>query len=153
MFYVSRWTKDSLVRTAKLKRTFTEICDGREFSPEWPSCIETVVQTLHSVSSILLILESGINISNKMVANVIADVHFLNLAVFRQLNKEIFIDVVKVLLDLWFGKGAVGVVRGVVVDVGDEDGLREVGLDVFPWASVAVSAGSDFEIERTVDPK
>jgi hypothetical protein len=120
------------VSISTLKRTFTEICNGREFSPKWPSCIEAVVQTLDGISSILLILESGIDISDKMVANVIADMHFLDLAVFRQLNKEILIDVVKVLLDLWFGEGAVGVVGGVVVDVGDEDSLREVGLDVFP---------------------
>lgn len=88
-----------------------------------------------------------------MIANVITDMHFLDLAVFRQLDKKVLIDVVKVFLNLGFGEGAVGVVGGVVVDVWDEDCLGEVGLNVFPRTSVTVSAGSNFEVERTVDPK
>lgn len=88
-----------------------------------------------------------------MIANVITDMHFLDLAVFRQLDKKVLIDVVKVFLNLGFGKGAVGVVRGVVVDVWNEDCLGEVRLNVFPRASVTVSAGSDLEVKRTVDPR
>lgn len=88
-----------------------------------------------------------------MIANVITNMHFLDLAVFCQLDEKVLIDVVKVFLNLGFGEGAVGVVGGVVIDVWDEDCLGEIGLNVFPRASVAVSAGSDFEVERTVDPR
>ena len=137
----------------KKKLTFTEICYRREFGPEWPSSVETVVQTLDGVSGVLLVLEPSVNVANKVIANIIADMHFFNLAIFRQLDKEILVDVVKVLLDLGFCQRAVGVVRRVVVNVGDKDGLREIGLDVFPGAPVAVSACSDFEVERTVHPE
>lgn len=37
-----------------------------------------------------------------------------------------------------------GVVGGVLVEVGHEDGLAVGGLDVFSRAAVAVTAGADF---------
>ena len=40
-----------------------------------------------------------------------------------------------------------------MIDVGDEDRLRKVGLDMFPGAAIAVSAGTDLEVEGTVDPE
>ena len=44
-----------------------------------------------------------------------------------------------------------GVVGRVLVEVGEQDGLRIRGLDVFPRAAIAVAAGADFVVERTVD--
>lgn len=37
-----------------------------------------------------------------------------------------------------------GVVGGVLVEVGHEDGLAVGGLDVFSGAAIAVAAGADF---------
>jgi hypothetical protein len=44
-----------------------------------------------------------------------------------------------------------GVVRGVLVEVREQDGLRVGGLDVFAGAAVAVAAGADFVVEGAVD--
>ena len=61
----------------------------------------------------------------------------------RQLTVEVLIYRVKALLQLLFGLVTYGVVRGVVVDVRKQDGLRECRFDVFPRATVAVAAGTD----------
>jgi len=87
-----------------------------------------------------------------MISDVVADVHLFNLAIFRQLDKEIFINVVKIFLDLGLGQIAAGIMRGVMVDIGNEDGLREVGLDVFTRTAISMSTSTDFEVEGAVDP-
>ena len=43
-----------------------------------------------------------------------------------------------------------GIVGGVLVEVGEEDGLAVGGLDVFAGAAVAVAAGADFVVETAV---
>jgi hypothetical protein len=43
------------------------------------------------------------------------------------------------------------VVRRVLVEIGQQDGLRVRWLDVFPRAAVAVAAGADLVVEGAVD--
>ena len=43
------------------------------------------------------------------------------------------------------------VVGRVLVEVGEQDGLRVGGFDVFARAAVAVAAGADFVVEGAVD--
>jgi hypothetical protein len=43
------------------------------------------------------------------------------------------------------------IVGGVLVEVGEEDGLRVGWLDMFARASITVSACSDLVVEGTVD--
>ena len=44
-----------------------------------------------------------------------------------------------------------GVVGGILVEVGEEDGLRVGGFDMFSRTAVAVSAGANFVVEGAVD--
>lgn len=44
-----------------------------------------------------------------------------------------------------------GIEGGILVHVGHQDGLRVRRLDVFPRASVAMSAGADFVVEGAID--
>lgn len=44
-----------------------------------------------------------------------------------------------------------GIVRRVLVKVGQQDGLRVRRLDVFPRAAVAVAAGANLVVEGAVD--
>ncbi len=53
---------------------------------------------------------------------------------------EIFINGVKTFLELFFGELAYGVMRWVVVHVGQKNSLREGGLDMLSRAAVAVAA-------------
>ena len=43
------------------------------------------------------------------------------------------------------------VIGGILVEVGEEDGLAVGGFDVFARAAVAVAAGADFVVEGAVD--
>ena len=44
-----------------------------------------------------------------------------------------------------------GIVGGILVEVGQEDGLRVGWFDVFARTTVTVPAGTDFVVEGTVD--
>lgn len=64
---------------------------------------------------------------------------------------EIFINGVKTFLELFFGELAYGVMRWVVVHVGQENSLREGGLDMLSRAAVTVAAGANlWEVVRRV---
>lgn len=39
-----------------------------------------------------------------------------------------------------------------MIDIGNEDCLGKVGLDMFPGAAIAVSASANLEVERTIHP-
>jgi hypothetical protein len=100
---------------------------------------------------ILFILESSIEIPNEMVAYVIANMHFLQLAVFSELAEKVFIEGVEMLLDLLGVESVSRVVHRILVDVSAEDGLRVVWFDVFSGAVVAMTAGTYFVVEGTID--
>ena len=63
--------------------------------------------------------------------------------ILGQLDPPILVKLVKVLLQPLLAR--------VVVHVWQHDGLRELRLDVFARATVAVSARADFEVEGAVD--
>jgi hypothetical protein len=52
-----------------------------------------------------------------MVAHIITHIQILELAIFTQLNKHVFVERIKVLLELNFVHGAVEVVGWVAVNV------------------------------------
>ena len=85
-----------------------------------------------------------------MIIVIIAHHHLLDLAVLAHLAPEIFIESVEVILQLPRIHFDFGVVRGVLVEVGQEDCLTVGGLDVFARAAVAVAAGADFVVEGAV---
>lgn len=75
---------------------------------------------------------------------VVAHDEFFQLAVLAQLAPNVLVEGVKVVLQLRGVHPVLGVVGGVLVEVGHEDGLAVGGLDVFSRAAVAVTAGADF---------
>lgn len=80
----------------------------------------------------------------RTVIVVVANDEFLQLAVLAQLAPNVLVEGVKVVLQLRGVHPVLGVVGGVLVEVGHEDGLAVGGLDVFSGAAVAVTAGADF---------
>lgn len=65
------------------------------------------------------------------------------MAEFCELTIEVLVDRVKSFLELLLVKLADGVMRRVVVNVGQQNRLRERRLDVLARATVAVSAGTN----------
>jgi hypothetical protein len=85
-----------------------------------------------------------------MVSHVIADVHLFYFTVLAELGIEVFVEGVKVLLDLLRVQCVSGVVDWVLVDVSTENGLTELRTNMFSTASIAVSACANFVVERTI---
>ena len=72
------------------------------------------------------------------------------LAVFAHLAPKVLVESIEVVLELRRVHVGFGIVGGVLVEVGEEDGLAVGGLDMFAGAAVAVSAGTDFVVETAV---
>jgi hypothetical protein len=72
--------------------------------------------------------------------------------VLAQLDVKVLVEPVKVFLQLLLRyRVPFEAVRGVVVNVGKEDGLGELGLDVLSGTPVSVPARPDLEVEGAVD--
>lgn len=91
------------------------------------------------------------NTANEVVACIVADVHFLNLPEFGEFHEYILVKQVKVLLQLLGVHAAPGLVCRVLVDVWEQQRLRELWLGVLAGALVAVAARPDLEEEGAVD--
>ena len=86
----------------------------------------------------------------RTIVIVITNDHLLRLAILAHLAPEVLVEGVEVVLQLAGIHLVLGVVGRVLVQVGQQDGLRVGGLDVFARAAVAVPAGADFVVEAAV---
>ncbi len=93
----------------------------------------------------------GIEEDKLTIIIVIADNHLLNLAKLAHLAPEVLVEGVEVVLKLAGVHLDLGVVRWVLVQVGQQDGLRVRWLDVLARAAVAVSTRADLVVKRAVD--
>lgn len=168
LWCLKRWNKGScrVAKVHKVAKSFTftlpqlvlttttlpEIRHGRQLGMQRSHGIPSIIQRLNCSSCFCFVFESRVHVSEKVVTDIVAHNHFLEVSVFRQFNEEIFIKPIKIRLELFCRHILTfGCVARVIVDVGKEDGLWELRLDVFSWTSVAVSAGTNLQVERTVD--
>jgi hypothetical protein len=82
---------------------------------------------------------------------VVAHHQLLDQSILAQLAPNILVEGVEVHLHLLRVHLVLRVVRRVLVQVREQDGLAVRGLDVFARATVAVTAGADFVVEGAVD--
>ena len=72
--------------------------------------------------SIVFGLEACIDITDEVVADVVADVHLDKVAEFPELDKHVLVEVVELCLEFGVGEGTVRVqVTWVLVHVREED--------------------------------
>lgn len=82
----------------------------------------------------------------RTIVVVVAYDEFFQLAILAQLAPDVLVEGVEVILQLRGVHPVLGVVGGVLVEVGHEDGLAVGGLDVLSGAAIAVATGADFLI-------
>lgn len=82
---------------------------------------------------------------------ILTNNQLLQLAVLAHLAPHVLVESIKVVLQLAGVHPILGIESRILVHVGHQDGLRVRRLDVFPRASVAVSAGADFVVEGAID--
>jgi len=138
---------------------FTKICDRRELGIDRASPEPAIVQIAYSTFSIFLATELDVDVSNEMIAKIVANVHLLNLSVFVfQLNENVFEEVVVVLLhflvrhicDQMRSVGRLCGILRVHVQVLEQACLREGWFVVDTRASITMTASTDFEIEGAI---
>jgi hypothetical protein len=84
--------------------SLSEVGDGREFGVDWTSSKPPIVEFSSSTIGVFLATEFDVNIAHEVIAEVVADVHLLNLAIFvLQLNEYVLEKVVVMLLHLLVG--------------------------------------------------
>ena len=81
---------------------------------------------------------------------IITDHDLFDFSVLAHLAPEVFVEGIEVVLQLACIHLVLGVISGVLVQVGQENGLTVGRLDVFSRAAVAVSASTNLVVERTV---
>jgi len=86
----------------------------------------------------------------RTIVIIITNNHLLQLAILAHLAPKVLVKRIEIVLHLLCIHLVLGVVRRVLVEVGEEDGLRVGWLDVFARAAVAVAAGADFVVEGTI---
>lgn len=82
---------------------------------------------------------------------VITHDYFLRLTILAHFAPKVLVEGVKVILQLAGIHLVLGIVGGVLVEVGQEDGLRIGGLNMFSRAAIPVPACADFIVEGAVD--
>jgi hypothetical protein len=82
---------------------------------------------------------------------VITHDDLLDLAKLAHLTPEVLIEGIEMVLELRGVHLVLGVVGWVLVEVGEKNGLRVGGLDMFAGAAIAVATRSDLVVERTVN--
>ena len=92
----------------------------------------------------------GIDRKRRTIIIVIAHHHLLRLAVAAHLAPEVLVEGVEVVLQLRRVHLVLRVVRRVLVQVRQEDGLRVGRLHVLPAAAVPVPARADLVVEGAV---
>ena len=125
-----------------------------------PPAEPAIVEVLHRGLRRRLVLELDVDVPHQVIAQVVAHVHLLDLAVgVLALAENLLEEVVVVLLHLLVSDaggevaavGRLGGVLGIDVEVLDHQGLGEGRLVVDAAAAVAVPAGADLEVEAAVD--
>jgi len=126
---------------------FAEIRDRRELAVDGPRRVPARVQRVAGFLRAVFVFESCVDVADEMIVIVVAYNHLLNLPKLAHLTPEILIESIEVVLQLTGVHLVLRIVGWVLVQVGQEDGLRVGWLDVFARAAVAVAAGADFVVE------
>merc|ERR1719409_2218181 len=145
---------DGLVVLAAAR--LAEVRHGRELADERPARVEAAEERLERRVRVLLVGELAVDVADHVVAQVLADVELLDLAVAGELVVDLLVELVELLLDLLRVELRRVPARGgdlrrrVLVHVLHDHRLREGRLVVLARAPVAVAARADLEVERAV---
>ena len=137
---------------------FAEVCNWRVLSHDHSVAVVAAVHAFHRSLSLGLILILEVDIADHVVANIVRNHHFINLAKLGHLHEHFLIESLKVLdrfdqILFWHVTSVRKSDRCVriLVHVLETESLRKWRLVVDTRASVAMPARAYLEVERTVD--
>lgn len=136
----------------------TKIRYRGEVSNDWPPFIRSSNKILQRILCLVFLPKLDVDITNHVVSQIITYVEALDVTIFAQFLKQIFVEILKMGLDLLridglaLGVDAGGDHIGALVHVGKQEGGADAGLSVQTRAPVAVPARADLEVKRAVHP-
>jgi len=147
---IAETTSHTALPTIQPAASFAEIGDGRKLAVDGARGVPARVQRIASFLRAVFVFETCVDVANEMIIIVITYNHLLNLPKLAHLAPEILIESIEMVLKLARIHLVLWVVRRVLVQVRQEDGLRVRRFDVFSRAAVAVPAGADLVVERAI---
>jgi len=147
---IAETASDTPLPTIQPTTRFAEIRDGGEFAVDRAGGVPAAVQGIAGFLCGVFVFETCVDVADQMIIIIITNHDLLNLSKLTHLTPKVFIKSIKVILQLRSIHLVLGIVGGVLVEVGQQDGLAVGGLDVFSRAAVAVAAGTDFVVEGAV---
>lgn len=148
---VAESSSDASLSRVQSATRLSEVRNGRKLAVDRSGSIPSRIQRIASLLRRVLVFESRIHISDQMIVVVVAHHDLLDLAVFAHLAPKVLVEGIEVVLQLLWVHARLVVVGRVLVEVGQENGLRVGWFDVFARAAVAVAACADFVVETAVD--
>jgi len=154
---VAEPTSGALAHLVLTTAGLSEVGDRRELGVDRGTVVPSIVQICDSLGGVFFLPKLDVHVADQVVTQVVANVHFLDLAVFiLHLHEDVLEEVVIVLLEFHvrYHRGRIGRGRCILrvpVAVLQDYGLGEGGFVVKSRARSAVTTGTDLEVERTVD--
>jgi hypothetical protein len=139
---------------------FPEISHWREVQNDGSACVESATQCIQGRSSVLFLSKFYVDVADHVVCKVVANVEIFDFSIFAELLKNVFVEILKVLLK--FARirllnvpvlihAAVKPRVGRLIHVRQQQSLTRRRPVVKARAAVAMTADANLEVERTVD--
>jgi hypothetical protein len=148
---VTETASNAALSTIEPTTGFAEIRNGGELAVDGPGGVPAGIERVAGFLGRIFVFEARVDVADQMIIVIITNDYLLNLPKLAHLTPEILVECVKVVLQLRCVHLVFGIVGGVLVQVGQKDGLAVRGLDMLAGTAVAVAAGADFVVEGTVD--
>jgi hypothetical protein len=166
---VAEAAADAALAAVEATARLAEVGDGGQLAVDGAARVPAAVERVAGFLRVLFVLEAHVDVADEIwgwvsacfgrsflgygltIVVVVAHDQLLDQPVLAQLAPDVLVEGVKVHLHLLRVHLVLGVIRRVLVQVGQEDRLRVRRLDVLSRAAVAVAAGADLVVEGAVD--
>jgi hypothetical protein len=166
---VAEAAADAALAAVEAAARLAEVGDGGQLAVDGAARVPAAVERVAGLLRVLFVLEAHVDVADEIwgfvsacfgrsflgygltIIVVVAHDQLLDQPVLAQLAPDVLVEGVKVHLHLLRVHLVLGVIRRVLVQVGQEDRLRVRRLDVLSRAAVAVAAGADLVVEGAVD--
>lgn len=130
MYEIAKATSYTPLPTIQPTASLPKVRHRAQLTVYRPRSIPPTIQRIARRLRRVLVLEPRVDVPNQVVVVIVAHHDFLQFAVLAHLAPKVLVEGVKVVLHLRRVHLAFGVVGGVLVEVGQEDGLAVGGLDM-----------------------
>ena len=123
MYEVAETSPHTALSTIQPATRLAEVRNGGQLAVDGARRVPTRIQRIAGALRTVLVFETRVHVTDQVVIVVVAHDHLLDLAKLAHLAPKVFVESVEVVLQLRAGHLVLRVVGGVLVEVGQQDGL------------------------------